>query len=318
VTTGLWWGRRPVASVVDMTTSEKAIEVEGLRAAYGDHVAVDGVNLTVDRGELVALLGTNGAGKTTTMETIEGHRAAQGGRIEVLGHDPWKDRAKIRPRVGIMLQSSGFAGELTVLETAKLWTTLNSRATDYDGALERLDLGHRRDVQVKQLSGGEQRRLDMAIALLGDPDVLFLDEPSTGLDPQSRRRTWDVIADLVQNGTAVLLTTHYMEEAEKLADRIAILDDGHIVRDGTMAELVAGLQGTISFLVPGGSAPVPELPGLSGSVEVARGDVVVVTTDQLQRDLAILLGWADGHGLRLERLQASEGSLDDVFAGVQA
>jgi ABC-2 type transport system ATP-binding protein len=303
-----------------MKTNDMAIQVEGLRAAYGEHVAVDGVDLTVRRGELVALLGTNGAGKTTTMETIEGHRAAQGGTVQVLGHDPWKDRAKIRPRMGIMLQSSGFAGELTVRETAQLWAKLRSRAGDPDGALERLDLAHRRDVQVKQLSGGEQRRLDMATALLGDPDVLFLDEPSTGLDPQSRRRTWDVIADLVTNGTAVLMTTHYMEEAEKLAHRIAILDGGRIARSGTMAELVAGLNGTISFVLPGepdGRVP-PDLPDLIGSVELARDGVVVVTTDQLQRDLSVVLGWAADRDLTLGRLHASESSLDDVFAGVQA
>jgi ABC-2 type transport system ATP-binding protein len=304
-----------------MKTNDRAIEVEGLRATYGKHVAVDGVDLTVHRGELVALLGTNGAGKTTTMETIEGHREAQGGTVRVLGHDPWKDRDEIRPRMGIMLQSSGFAGELTVRETANLWAKLRSRAGDPDGALERLDLAHRRDVQVKQLSGGEQRRLDMATALLGDPDVLFLDEPSTGLDPQSRRRTWDVIADLVTGGTAVLMTTHYMEEAEKLAHRIAILDGGRIARSGTMAELVAGLNGTISFALPGDADPrttPPDLPDLAGSVERARDGVVVVTTDQLQRDLAVVLGWAADHDLALERLHASESSLDDVFAGVQA
>jgi ABC-2 type transport system ATP-binding protein len=307
--------------VLSMKTNDRAIEVQGLRAAYGKHVAVDGVDLTVHRGELVALLGTNGAGKTTTMETIEGHRAAQGGSVSVLGHDPWKDRDEIRPRMGIMLQSSGFAGELTVIETARLWTKLRSRASSPDTALERLDLAHRRDVQVKQLSGGEQRRLDMATALLGDPEVLFLDEPSTGLDPQSRRRTWDVIADLVAGGTAVLMTTHYMEEAEKLADRIAILDGGRIARSGTMAELVAGLDGTISFVLPAEGdprTPSPDLPALTGSVELARGGVVVVTTGQLQRDLAVLLGWAHAHDLILGRLHASESSLDDVFAGVQA
>jgi ABC-2 type transport system ATP-binding protein len=297
---------------------ELAIEVEGLRCAYGSHVAVDGVDLSVRRGELVALLGTNGAGKTTTMETIEGHRAADGGRVSLLGHDPWRDRDEIRPRVGIMLQASGFAGELTVAETAKLWTTLRSRAHDYEAALERLDLAHRRDVQVKQLSGGEQRRLDLAIALLGDPDVLFLDEPTTGLDPQSRRRTWQVVGDLVAAGTAVLLTTHYMEEAETLADRVAILHGGKIAVEGTMAELVAGLRGTISFLLPGDVGPPPDLPGLTGTVETTRGGVIVVTTERLQQDLALLLGWAEGHGLRLERLQASEGSLDEVFAAVQA
>jgi ABC-2 type transport system ATP-binding protein len=161
----------------------------------------------------------------------------------------------------------------------------------------------------------------MATALLGDPDVLFLDEPSTGLDPQSRRRTWDVIADLVEGGTAVLMTTHYMEEAEKLADRIAILDGGRIARSGTMAELVAGLNGTISFVLPGDLDPrtaPPDLPDLAGSVELARDGVVVVTTDQLQRDLSIVRDWAADRDLQLGRLHASESSLDDVFAGVQA
>lgn len=318
MTTGLWWAGGRAANVGSMKTNEKAIEVEGLRCAYGSHVAVDGVDLTVHRGELVALLGTNGAGKTTTMETIEGHRASQGGTVSVLGHDPWRDRDEIRPRIGIMLQSSGFAGELTVRETARLWTALRSRAADAESALERLDLAHRGDVQVKQLSGGEQRRLDLAIALLGEPDVLFLDEPSTGLDPQSRRRTWDVVADLVAGGTAVLMTTHYMEEAEKLADRIAILDGGRIAREGTMADLVAGLRGTISFVLRDDVAAPADLPGLRGTLETARGGVVVVSTDELQRDLGLLLGWAAHHDLSLDRLQASEGSLDDVFAGVQA
>ena len=292
---------------------ELAIEVHDLRCAYGDHVAVDGVDLTVARGELVALLGTNGAGKTTMLETIEGHRRPDAGNVRVLGLDPVRDRLRMLPRVGIMLQESGFSGELTTWETADLWRALRSRGGNPDAVLERLQLTHRRDVQVKQLSGGERRRLDLALAILGEPEVLFLDEPTTGLDPQSRRRTWEVVGALVAAGAAVLLTTHYLEEAEELADRIAILDGGRIAARGTMAELVAGIAATISFLHPSGA---PALPSLAGSVATGHGDELVVTTTELQRDLRTLLAWADAHDLSLQRLRARDGSLDDVFDAV--
>lgn len=308
VTAGHYRQRARRVSIVVM--ERLAIEVQDLRVAYGDHVAVDGAGLTVARGEVVALLGTNGAGKTTMLETVEGHRSADSGTVRVLGLDPARDRMEILGRVGIMLQESGFSGELTTRETAGLWRALRSRGGDVDAVLERLELSHRRDVQVKQLSGGERRRLDLAIAILGDPEVLFLDEPSTGLDPQSRRRTWEVVGELVAGGTAVLLTTHYLEEAEALADQIAILDGGRIAARGTMAELVANIAATIAFVLP---ASAPPLPALEGEVTTGHGDEVVVETTAPQRDLLRLLEWADAHALRLARLRVRDGSLDDVF-----
>ncbi|MDO8187760.1 ABC transporter ATP-binding protein [Conexibacter sp. JD483] len=293
--------------------TELAIEVHDLRVAYGDHVAVDGADLTVARGELVALLGTNGAGKTTMLETIEGHRRADAGSVRVLGLDPGRERLRLLGRVGVMLQESGFSGELTTWETADLWRSLRRRGGDADAVLERLELAHRRDVPVKQLSGGERRRLDLAIAILGEPEVLFLDEPTTGLDPQSRRRTWEVVGGLVENGTAVLLTTHYLEEAEALASRIAILDRGRIARRGTMAELVAGIAATIVFQLPAGA---PALPPLTAQVTTGHGDDVVAETTEPQQDLRTLLDWADAHRLRLARLRVRDGSLEDVFERV--
>ena len=176
------------------------IEVDELECRYGDHVAVGGVSFGVERGEVFALLGANGAGKTTTLETLEGHHTPFGGRVRVLGHDPLRERRAVRPRVGIMLQTGGFAGELTVRETAELWAALGSRRGDVAADLDRLDLARKADVRVEQLSGGEQRRLEVALAIHGDPELLLLDEPTTGLDPESRRRTWEVISELVSAG----------------------------------------------------------------------------------------------------------------------
>jgi ABC-2 type transport system ATP-binding protein len=293
---------------------QNVIEVEGLRCTYGDHVAVDGVGLTVAPGELFALLGTNGAGKTTTMETLEGHRRPAAGHVRVLGVDPAGDRGSIRPRVGIMLQESGFAGELTVAETAELWDSLRSRPGDPLCALERLDLAHKADVQVKQLSGGERRRLDLALAISGSPEVLFLDEPTTGLDPQSRRRTWEVVSQMVAQGTAVLLTTHYLEEAEALADRLAILHEGRIAVAGTVAEVVSHVPARITFQLP--SPPAESFPDLAGRVLPHRGDGYVIETGNLEDDLEVLLAWRRRHDIHFERLAAHDASLEEVFQEV--
>ncbi|MQA12953.1 MAG: ATP-binding cassette domain-containing protein [Pseudonocardiaceae bacterium] len=190
-----------------MTTT--VIQAQGLRCRYGDFEAVRGIDLRVGAGELFALLGTNGAGKTTTMEALEGLRAPSAGTVRVLGHDPGAERRAVRSRVGIMLQDSGFVAELSVVETLDLWRRLRGRGGDVAMALDRVELGHRRDVAVGQLSGGERRRLDLALAVLSRPDVLFLDEPTTGLDPESRHHTWDVVRELLADGASVLLTTHY-------------------------------------------------------------------------------------------------------------
>jgi ABC-2 type transport system ATP-binding protein len=232
----------------------------------------------------------------------------------VLGHDPRRERGAVRPRVGIMLQTGGFAGELTVRETAELWAALGSRRGDVATDLDRLELTGRRDVRVEHLSGGEQRRLEVALAIHGDPELLLLDEPTTGLDPESRRRTWEVISDLVAAGTTVLLTTHYLEEAEALADRVAILRDGALALHGTLGQIAAGLPSRICFRAPDAALP-PELAALR--VQGRLGDVVL-QTGALQADLGRLLAWAERERLTLERLSARGGSLEDAFLEVVA
>ncbi|MBE2315683.1 ABC transporter ATP-binding protein [Solirubrobacter sp. CPCC 204708] len=290
------------------------IEVTDLRCTYGAHTAVDGVDFSVERGEVFALLGANGAGKTTTLEALEGHHAPAGGRVRVFGHDPRAERRAVRRRTGVMLQDGGFAGELTVRETAELWARLGSRAGDVAHDLERLDLTARADVAVEQLSGGERRRLEVALAIHGSPDLLVLDEPTTGLDPESRRRTWQLIGELVDAGTTILLTTHYLEEAEALAHRVAILRDGRIVRAGSLGDVSAALPARISFRAP----PHPLPDDLAALRTHGRLGELVLETHHLQRDLRRLLNWADTHDLTLERLHARGGTLEDAFLGVIA
>ncbi|WP_234995540.1 ABC transporter ATP-binding protein [Streptoalloteichus hindustanus] len=296
--------------------TELVIEATGLRCRYGSFEAVRGIDLSVRRGELFALLGTNGAGKTTTVETLEGHRAASAGTVRVLGMDPVADKARLRPRIGIMLQESGFAGELTVAETVELWASVTTGGRRLD-VLELLDLGHRARVMVKQLSGGERRRLDLALAVLARPELLFLDEPTTGLDPESRRRTWDLVRTLLAEGTTVLLTTHYLEEAEELADRLAIMHRGVVAVEGTLADVLATEPSRISFALPAGltAAELPPLPAVLTSHVLDQR--VELSTADLQHDLGVLVGWANERGVRLSRLRASHASLEDVFHGVR-
>src|SRR3954468_3410768 len=199
-----------------------AIEVRGLRVRYGDFEAVRGIDLEVRRGEVFALLGTNGAGKTTTLEVLEGFGSRTAGTVSVLGLDPATDRTRLRPRMGVQLQEGGFVDDLTVLETLQLWQRVVDRPDHPQRLLERFELTGRRDVAVSKLSGGEKRRLDLAMAGWGSPELVVLDEPTTGLDPEARSRAWDAIQELQDAGRTVVLTTHYLEEAEALADRIAI------------------------------------------------------------------------------------------------
>ncbi|MEU8895653.1 ABC transporter ATP-binding protein [Nocardia sp. NPDC048505] len=293
---------------------DDVITARGLRRTYGAgktaFEAVKGVDLQVLAGEVFALLGTNGAGKTSTLDLLEGLAAPTGGEVAVFGLDPRRDRAEVRPFVGTMLQSGGLPAELTVREALEMWRGTCTAPTTADAVLAQVDLTDRAGVRVGALSGGEQRRVDLACALLGRPKLLFLDEPTTGLDPESRRATWRLLADLKAAGVTMVLTTHYLDEAEALADRIAIMHKGAIARSGTLREIVDGHPARIVFDHPG----VP-LPPLSGARVDAQSRVTVSTHD-LQGHLFELLGWARAQGLRLGGLEARAASLESVFLDI--
>jgi len=214
-----------------------AIQVRGLRKSYADTVAVDGVDLDIPRGQVFALLGPNGAGKTTTVEILEGHRQRTGGEVSVLGHDPRKADRAWRARIGIVLQTANDAAELTVRESVRHYAGYYPDPADPDAVIAQVGLTEKAGSRVKQLSGGQRRRLDVALGIIGRPELVFLDEPTTGFDPQARRQFWDLIRSLAADGTTILLTTHYLDEAEALADQVAVISGGKIVAEGTPATL---------------------------------------------------------------------------------
>ncbi|MFJ6574278.1 ABC transporter ATP-binding protein [Streptomyces sp. NPDC091292] len=301
-----------------MTTDidERVIDVSELRRVYGGGFeAVRGVSFSVGRGELFALLGTNGAGKTSTVEILEGLAAPAGGRVRVLGHDPYTERGAVRHRIGVMLQEGGFPSELTVGETARMWAGCTSGARPPAEALSLVGLDRRTGVRVKQLSGGERRRLDLALALLGRPEVLFLDEPTTGLDAEGRHATWELVRELRDQGTTVLLTTHYLEEAEDLADRLAILHEGRIAAEGTVSDVVAAQPSHISFQLPDGYfvGDLPPLGELGVSGHDTEGRTVRLRTGELQRAATRLLVWAERERVELRGLDVRSASLEEAF-----
>ncbi|MGA5355549.1 ABC transporter ATP-binding protein [Streptomyces thermodiastaticus] len=303
----------------ECTEREHVIEVTDLRRVYGGGFeAVRGISFHVKRGEIFALLGTNGAGKTSTVELLEGLAPPASGRVRVLGHDPYTERDMVRPRTGVMLQEGGFPAELTVTETLRMWAGCVSGAGPVEEALALVGLQGRATVRVKQLSGGERRRLDLALALLGRPDVLFLDEPTTGLDVEGRRDTWELVRSLRDAGTTVLLTTHYLEEAEALADRLAILHAGRIAALGTPAEVTAAQPSRISFRLPEGYAlgDLPPLPELGVCGHETRADEIRLHTRQLQRTATELLLWARRAGVELRELDVRSASLEEAFLGI--
>jgi ABC-2 type transport system ATP-binding protein len=290
------------------TSTSPVLEAHDVTYNYGsrgEFQAVRGLSLAVQPGELYALLGTNGAGKTTTLETFEGHRAPTTGRVSVFGGDP-RDRATIRPRVGIMLQDSGFAADLTVVESLSLGGAISGRDDDPQRLLGKINLEHKKNTRVSQLSGGEKRRLDFGSAIWGNPELLFLDEPTTGLDPSARDTLWEVVGELRSAGTTIILTTHYLEEAQKHADRIGLMHAGVIEREGTLAELVENQPSHIECVVPAGAT-------LPLAVASTDNGLSRIDTDNLQRDLTVLLDWAREKKLTLDRLSASHSSLDDIF-----
>ena len=297
-----------------------AIEISDLKYSYDDFTAVDGIDFTVHTGEIFALLGTNGAGKTTTLEMIEGFRQPEAGSIRVFGHDPARARSRLKPRMGVMLQQAGLIEEMSTAETLRLWGALSSRTDDVEELLDRVELAHRRDTRVEQLSGGEKRRLDFALATWGRPELVVLDEPTTGLDPESRQRLWKTVERMRDDGSTILLTTHYLEEAEALADRVAIMHQGQISVAGTLTDVLAAHPSRISALVPASSLdhPLPVFDGQLDSTLDERGALLVVETSSLQDDLGLLLDWARRYGVTLDRLSATQASLSEIFLTVGA
>ncbi|GAA4887207.1 ABC transporter ATP-binding protein [Streptomonospora salina] len=291
------------------TATTPVIDVERLNVEYGGFHAVKDLSFQVQRGELYALLGTNGAGKTSTLETVEGHRAASSGTVRVFGQTP-RDRAAVRPRTGIMLQESGFSPDLTVKESVRLIGRLTQRTDRVERLLDIVALTSKAGTKVSQLSGGEKRRLDFATAVYGAPELVFLDEPTTGLDIQSRDALWDEVGRLREDGSTIVLTTHYLEEAQQRADRIGLMHQGVFHREGTVSELTRTLPATVRFSLPP-SAPDLPLPATRES----DGTFLVETTS-LQKDLHVLLNWAQDRVVELGELQAGPTRLDDVFRSI--
>jgi ABC-2 type transport system ATP-binding protein len=291
-----------------------AIRVTGLRKRYGELEAVRGIDFEVAEGECFALLGPNGAGKTTTVEILEGYRDRDAGEVEVLGLDPRRGGRDLRERIGIVLQSSGHFRELTVREVVELFGGYYPHPRATGEVIDLVGLGEKAGARVKTLSGGQQRRLDLALGLVGDPDLLFLDEPTTGFDPSARRRSWELIENLRVLGKTILLTTHYMDEAQALADRVAIITTGRIVAAGTPDSLGGRDEGeaVISFRLPAGTA-VTDLPaGLPGR-PAPREDRVELRTTQPTGALNVLTSWALARGEELDALAVTRPSLEDVY-----
>ncbi len=287
-----------------------AIEVTGLRKRYGDLEAVRGVDLHVDTGEVFALLGPNGAGKTTIVEILEGFRDRTEGQVRVLGHDPADDDRDLKARTGIVLQSTGVDPFLTVRETLEMYGGYYAHPRATDEVIEVVGLKEKSDTRVKRLSGGQQRRLDVAVALAGDPELLFLDEPTTGFDPNARRNAWEIVKNLTALGKTVFLTTHFMDEAQVLADRVAIITNGEIVVDGPPDTLAGrdAMQARIRYRLPAGAEGPPDLR------HEARADgSFVIRAEDPTRALHELTGWALDAGVRFETLEVTRPSLEDVY-----
>ena len=291
-----------------------AIRVTGLRKRYGELEAVRGIDFEVAEGECFALLGPNGAGKTTTVEILEGYRDRDAGDVEVLGLDPRRGGRDLRERIGIVLQSSGHFRELTVREVLELFGGYYPRPRATGEVIDLVGLGEKAGARVKTLSGGQQRRLDLALGLVGDPDLLFLDEPTTGFDPSARRRSWELIESLRELGKTILLTTHYMDEAQNLADRVAIIVAGRIVAAGTPDSLGGRDEGeaVISFRLPAGMT-LTDLPADLPGRPAPREDRVELRTTEPTGALNVLTSWALARGEELDALTVTRPSLEDVY-----
>lgn len=298
-----------------MTTSDPVIHVKGLSKRYGDLLAVDGIDFDVARGEVFGLLGPNGAGKTTTVEILEGLRTPDGGDVTVLGHDVAHDSDALKPRIGVSLQTAALYPKLTVTELIDLFRSFYTHSRPTAELIDTLELGERRHAQSQVLSGGQRQRLAVALALVGDPELVFLDEPTTGLDPAARRSLWDLVRKLQADGRTVLLTTHYMEEAEVLCDRLAIMDHGRILEMGTVDELVSKRfkDRAVRFdrLEGLSSDELSALPAVTSIKE--DGTEVLLYTSDVGPTIGALLALTEGRGLEPQNLAIRRATLEDVF-----
>jgi ABC-2 type transport system ATP-binding protein len=299
--------------------ADPAVEIDGLVMRYGDKVAVDALSLAVDRSSITAVLGPNGAGKTTTLETAEGYRSPQAGRVRVLGLDPVRERRRLLPRIGVMLQGGGAWSGVHADEMLRHVARLHAHPLDLDALSDRLGLGECGRTPYRRLSGGQQQRLGLAMAIVGRPEIVFVDEPTAGMDPAARRTTWDLLRELRDSGVTVVLTTHYMEEAERLADRIHIIDHGRLIASGTPLELTrGGGSATIRLVV---TRPFP--PDAPESLRTALGDLVevtmvdavsiVVTGPADASSLAVVSRWCEENDVLPESLTLGQRTLEDVF-----
>ncbi|MGH2955835.1 MAG: ABC transporter ATP-binding protein [Solirubrobacterales bacterium] len=296
---------------------DPAISVRGLHKSYGDFEAVRGIDLEVEPGEVFAFLGPNGAGKTTTVEILEGYRDRNQGEIAVLGTDPAAAKREWRQRIGLVLQECRLTPELTVREAVAQYAGYYEAPRQIDDTIELVGLGEKADTRTSKLSGGQQRRLDVAIALVGDPELLFLDEPTTGFDPSARRRAWEVIASLKRLGKTVFLTTHYMDEAQALADRVAIISAGQILAEGPPDE-IGGRDGDaaqITFRLPPGVEPEDLPPAIARAARIDAAAVSLHAEDPVPV-LRELTKWAGERGVGLPGLQVRRPSLEDVYLRV--
>jgi ABC-2 type transport system ATP-binding protein len=291
-----------------------AIEVRDLKKSYGAVEAVRDVSFEVDRGEVFCLLGPNGAGKTTTVEILEGYRTRTGGEARVLGMDPARSERALRDRVGIVLQACGVQGDLTVAEIVEMYGRYYTRRRPVDEVIELVELTEKRDVRASRLSGGQRRRLDLALALIGDPDLIFLDEPTTGFDPAARRQAWSTIKSLCELGKTIFLTTHFMDEAQHLADRVAIMRAGEIIAIGRPEELGGRnlRPAEIRFSLPAGWSlgDIPEVPSDSRSLDGDR--VLVVSTEPVIATQRITT-WAVDNAIELESFSVTQPTLEDIY-----
>jgi ABC-2 type transport system ATP-binding protein len=302
-------------SVAAMDMNEPVISVAGLVKRYGDHEAVSGIDLEVHRGEIFAFLGPNGAGKTTTVEILEGFGERSGGDVRVLGEDPARAGRAWRERIGVVLQESHAAADLTVADTVRLYAGYYGAPRDVEETLALVGLEGAHGLDVGALSGGQRRRLDVALALIGNPELVFLDEPTTGFDPSARRAAWELIGGLRRLGKTVFLTTHYMEEAEALADRIAVIAHGEIVAEGTPASLGGRdrMATAISFTLPAGYG-LADLPtGVSALAAAGPDRRVTLRTARPLVNLGELAEWGRDRGVELADLDAHRPTLEDVY-----